>query len=88
MQSPVNGYLFDLFHAGQLSLAGRTIYLQNPALPVPVQRADHVEWRFSEPIRVGVLGPDVKISVVRQYRDRIEFSAWPYAEFRIDFDGP
>jgi hypothetical protein len=66
-------------------VAGRSIKLQNPALPEPVRRGDHVEWRFAEPIRVSTPGPDSRISVVRQYRDRVEFSVRPWADVRIEF---
>ena len=57
-----------------------------PAFPVGVRRADHVEWKFSEPLRVAMPGPDSSLSNVRQYKDRIEFEIWPWASVRIEFD--
>jgi hypothetical protein len=86
VRSPVNAVLYDLFHSGQVSLGGREIRLDNPALPVPVRRADHVEWRFKEPVRVSTPGPDSRVSVVRQYRDRIEFDVGIWASVRIEFE--
>ena len=78
--------LFELFHGGQVSFSGRTIRLSQPAVPVAVRRDDHVEWRFAEPVKVSTPGPDSSVSVVRQYRDRLEFSVWPWAEIRIEFE--
>ena len=69
-------------------MGGQTIYLDSPALPVPVKRADHIEWTFPEPIKVETPGPNSRLSAVRQYRDRIEFTVHPWAVVRIDFDGP
>jgi hypothetical protein len=52
---------------------------------VAVRRDDHVEWRFAEPVRVSTPGPDSSVSVVRQYRDRIEFDVWPWASVVVEF---
>jgi hypothetical protein len=46
---------------------------------------DYIEWTFAEPVRVSTPGPDSRISVVKQYRDRIEFSVRPWADVRIEF---
>ena len=86
VQSPVNAVLFDLFHRGRVSLGGREIHLDRPALPVPIKRADHIEWQFAEPVRVSTPGPDSKVSVIRQYRDRIEFDVGIWASIRIEFE--
>ncbi len=69
-----------------MSFSGRTIRLNQPAVPTAVRRDDHVEWRFSEPVRVSTPGPDSRISSVRQYRDRIEFSVWPWADVKVEFN--
>jgi hypothetical protein len=86
VQSPVNALLFDLFHSGSVSLGGRSIRLDNPALPVAVRKDDHVLWVFPEPVKVSTPGPDARLREVRQYRDRIEFSVRPWADVRIDFE--
>ena len=86
VQSPVNAVLFDLMHQGQVSLGGREIRLDRLALPVPVKRADHVEWRFAEPVRVSTPGPDSKVTTVRQYRDRIEFEVGIWASVVVYFN--
>ena len=66
-------------------MGGREIRLDNPAVPVAVRKSDHVEWRFAEPVRVSTPGPDSRVSVVRQYRDRIEFDVGIWASIRIEF---
>ena len=85
MQSSANRILFDLFHGGEVSFSGRTIRLSNPVLPVAVRKGDRIDWTFPEPVRVSTPGPDSRISVVRQYRDRIEFDVWPWASVRVEF---
>lgn len=86
VQSPVNAVLFDLFHQGQVSLGGREIRLDRPALPIPVKRADHIEWQFAEPVRVSTPGPDSKVSIIRQYRNRIEFNVGIWASVIVYFN--
>lgn len=78
--------LFDLFHGGQVSFSGRTIRLNQPVVPTAVRRVDHVEWMFAEPVKVSTPGPDSSISVVRQYRDRIEFEVGLWASVTVYFE--
>ena len=85
VRSPVNAILFDLFHGGQVTVSGRSIRLARPVLPVPVRKSDHIEWQFREPVKVSTPGPDSQISVVKQYKDRIELTVWPWANIRIEF---
>ena len=86
VESPVNALLFDLFHSGSVSLGGRSIRLDNPALPVAVRKDDHVLWTFPEPVKVSTPGPDSKLREVRQYRDRVEFEIGLWASVRIEFE--
>ena len=67
-------------------MGGQTIYLDSPALPVPVRIGDCIEWTFQEPVRVETPGPNSRLSKVRQYRDRVEFTVHPWAVVRIDFE--
>lgn len=85
VQSPVNALLFDLFHGGAVSFGGRVIRLHKPVVPVAVRHADRIDWTFPEPVKVSTPGPDSKIGVVRQYRDRVEFSVWPWADVTVEF---
>jgi len=80
-----NSMLFDLFHGGECTVGGRTIYLENPTMPVATKLQDCVLWKFPSPIKVSTPGPDSKLSDIRQYRDRVEFTVWPFASIRIDF---
>lgn len=75
--------LFDLFHTGRLAFGGHEVYLARPVLPEIVREADHIRWVFREPISVETPGPNSKLREVRQYRDRIEFQLWPWAEVTI-----
>lgn len=59
------------------------MYLVRPALPVPVKEVDHIRWVFQEPISVETPGPNSKLREVRQYRDRIEFTVFPWADVTI-----
>jgi hypothetical protein len=83
IQSDIPVLLFDLFHTGKVSVGGQVLWLNEPALPVPVKRSDHIEWQFSKPVKVETPGPNSQISVVRQYRDRIEFEVWPWAQITL-----
>jgi len=80
IKSSVPGLLFDLFHGGRLQIDGRTLYLDHPVLPEIVRESDHIRYVFREPISVETPGPNSKLREVRQYKDRIEFSVWPYAD--------
>lgn len=59
------------------------MYLDHPALPDAVREADHIRWVFREPISVETPGPNSKLREVRQYRDRIEFTVFPWADVTI-----
>jgi hypothetical protein len=59
------------------------VYLDRPALPEPVRERDHVRWVFREPVRVDTPGPDARLTEIRQYRDRIEFTIWPFMDVTI-----
>jgi hypothetical protein len=78
--------LFDLFHGGRLEVGGQTIRLEALVLPAGVRRDDHIEWTFPEPVKVETPGPNSRLSAVRQYRDRVEFTVHPWAVVRIDFE--
>ena len=84
IQSPVPGLLFDLFHGGSVSIAGRELRLDRPAVPVPVVESDHIRWVFPEPVKVSTPGPDSSLSEIRQYRDKICFEIWPWASVVIE----
>ena len=84
IQSPVPGLLFDLFHGGSVSIGGRELRLDRPAVPVPVVDGDCLRWVFPEPVKVSTPGPDSRVSEIRQYRDRIEFDVWPWASVVIE----
>ena len=84
IQSPVPGLLFDLFHGGSVSIGGRELRLDRPAVPVPVVESDHIRWVFPDPVKVSTPGPDSSLSEIRQYRDRIEFDVWPWASVVIE----
>ena len=86
VRSPVNALLFDLFHSGSVSLGGRSIRLDNPALPVAVRKDDHVLWTFAEPVKVSTPGPDARLREVRQYRDRVEFEIGLWASVTVYFE--
>ena len=84
IQSPVPGLLFDLFHGGSVSIAGRELRLDRPAVPVPVVDGDCLRWVFPDPVKVSTPGPDSSLREIRQYRDRIEFSVPPWASVVIE----
>ena len=84
LRSEVPGLLFDLFHGGKVSVAGRELRLERPAVPVPVIEADHICWTFPEPVKISTPGPDSKLSEIRHYRDRIEATVWPWATIEIE----
>ena len=86
VRSPVNALLFDLFHGGEVSFGGKVIRLHKPVVPVAVRRDDRIDWTFPEPVKVSTPGPDSSISVVRQYRDRIEFDVGPWASVVVEFE--
>jgi len=84
IKTPVNEMIWQLFHDGRVVIAGREIRLGVRQLPVPSVVGDAVVWRFPQPVRVSTPGPDSSVSEIKQYRDRIEFSVWPWAEIRIE----
>ncbi len=86
IKSEVPGLLFDLFHGGSVSIGGRELRLDRPAVPVPVVDGDCLRWVFPEPVKVSTPGPDSSLKEIRQYRDRIEFSVRPWADVRIEFE--
>ena len=86
VSSPVNSMLYDLFHGGRLVVSGHEIYIAHPVLPVAVREADHLCWTFPEDVTVETPGPNSKISSVKQYRNRIEFSIYPWAFVTIVFE--
>jgi hypothetical protein len=86
VKSPVNAYLYDLLHGGSVTLGGREIRLEALVLPQAVRAKDCIVWTFAEPIKVSTPGPDSRVSEIRQYRDRILLTVWPWAEIRIEFE--
>ena len=84
IQSPVPGLLFDLFHGGAVSIGGRELRLARPAVPVPVIDGDCLRWTFPEPVKIETPGPDSSLREIRQYRDRIEATIWPWATIEIE----
>ena len=86
IQSPVNAVLYDLFFNGSVEVGGRQIYLERPSLPKPIRESDHIRWVFRSPIKVSTPGPDSSIHEIKQYRDRIEISIWPWADVRIQVE--
>lgn len=86
IQSSANATIFDLFHAGETVLSGRKVSFDRlSVLPVPVRKPDHISWQLQQPLRVSTPGPDSRVTEIRQYRDRIEFSVWPWAEVVLEF---
>ena len=86
MQSSANALLFDLITGRAAEVGGQEIRLFPGHIPQPSVQDDCVVWRFDKPVRVSTPGPDAKVSEVRQYRDRVEFSVWPWADVRIEFE--
>ena len=84
VESKVPGLLFDLIHSGRVSLGGRELRLENPALPVPVKESDHIRWVFASPVKVSTPGPDSSVREIKQYRDRITAEVWPWATIEIE----
>ncbi len=86
IHTAANATIFDLFHVGTVTVSGVDIRLDRlSVLPVPVRKIDHISWQLQTPIRVSTPGPDSRITEIRQYRDRIEFSVWPWAEVVLEF---
>ncbi len=86
IHTAANATIFDLFHAGTVTVSGVDIQLDRlSVLPVPVRKPDHISWQLQTPIRVSTPGPDSRITEIRQYRDKIEFSVWPWAEVVLEF---
>ena len=86
IHTAANATIFDLFHVGTVTVSGVDIRLDRlSVLPVPVRKTDHISWQLQTPIRVSTPGPDSRITEIRQYRDRIEFSVWPWAEVVLEF---
>jgi hypothetical protein len=87
IHTAANATIFDLFHAGMVTVSGIDIRLDRlSVLPVPVRKIDHISWQLQTPIRVSTPGPDSRITEIRQYRDRIEFSVWPWADVVLEFE--
>ena len=84
LKSEVPGLIYDLFHGGSVTVGGRELRLEQPAVPVPVVDGDCLRWVFPEPVRVSTPGPDSSLREIRQYRDRIEATIWPWATIEIE----
>ena len=67
-----------------MEIEGHEIRFEKPVVPVPVKVGDCIEWRFAEPMQVETPGPNARISVVKQWRDRIEIEIWPWADVVIE----
>lgn len=80
-----NRLVFDLFHGGRCTIKGHVLFLSEPLLPKPTKLQDCILWTFDRPVSVSTPGPDSDISDIRQYRDRLELTLWPWAHIRIDF---
>jgi len=80
---PQNAMLWKLFHSGKLTIDGREVRLGSRKLPTPTVRGDAVIWTFGEPVKVDTPGPDSSVTEIRQYRDRIEITVWPWADITI-----
>ncbi len=66
-----------------MSIGDLELSLERPALPAPVREADHIRWVFPEPVSVETPGPNSRLREVKQFRDRIEFTVWPFADVVI-----
>jgi hypothetical protein len=86
VQSSVPAFLFDLLHGGVATIGGRELRIESLVLPVGVRESDHIVWAFPEPVRVQTPGPDGKLSSIKQYRDRVEFSVFPWAFVVVHFE--
>jgi len=86
VESSANATIFDLFHAGKVTVGGMAIRLGSCALPTPVVQGDYIAWVFPQAVRVSTPGPDSSVSEIRQYRDRIEFRVGLWADVRIEFE--
>jgi hypothetical protein len=62
------------------------VYLDRPSLPTPTRQADHVRWTFAEPLKVETPGPNSRIREVRQFRDHIELTVYPWADLYLRFE--
>lgn len=87
VQSSVPAFLYDLLHGGKATIGGRELRIESLVLPVVSREADYLLWSFQEPVRVQTPGPDGKLSSIKQYRDRIELSVFPWAFVVVYFDG-
>lgn len=81
--APANALIWELFHSGRLNIGGREIRLGVQELPVPRVQGEAVVWKFSKPVKVATPGPDANLNEISQYRDRIEFTVWPWADVVI-----
>ena len=64
-------------------MGGRELYLDEVAMPVPVRESDHIRWVFPEPIKVSTPGPDSSLREIKQYRDKITATIWPWMTIEI-----
>ena len=81
--TPANALIWELFHSGRIIVGGRELRLGSRDLPVPRVRGEAVVWRFQTSARVSTPGPDSQINEIWQYKDRLEFSVWPWASVTI-----
>ena len=82
--SSANALIWELFHAGKLTVGGREFRLGNRELPTPRVAGDAVVWSFSKSPKVDMIGPDPGIVEIRQYKDRIEFTVPGWAHITIE----
>lgn len=84
IKTPVNNLVYDLIRGEPVDIGGQSIRLGSAKLPVPEVMVDHIRWTFPEPIRVSTPGPDSRVTEIRQYRDKIEFSVAPWVDVVIE----
>lgn len=79
-----NAILWELFHTGKTTIDGREIRLGTRELPTPRIQGAAVVWEFDKAVKVATPGPDANLNEIRQYKDRIELSVWPWANVTIE----
>ncbi len=74
--------LFQLFHAGRLSIGGVDLFCDRTVPMDVVRESDHVRYVIGG-LKAETPGPNQSISEIRQYKDRIEIKVPFWAEVTL-----